>query len=104
MLSRGQGATMAEYDTLLLAFDMEKRVAEAESLWNMILLAHTRSLSKQLFSRMISLYAHHDMDDKIIEVDIHRSYHAQPVALVFLGTYSRLNMTLSQWFMSNLIK
>ncbi|CAM8985850.1 unnamed protein product [Rhodiola kirilowii] len=68
MLNKGQGATMATYDTLLLAFDMEKRVDEAESLWNMILHTHTRSISKQLFSRMISLYDHHDMQDKLIEV------------------------------------
>ena len=36
MLSKGQGATMATYDTLLLAFDKDKRVDEAESLWKMI--------------------------------------------------------------------
>lgn len=68
MLSKGQGATMGTYDTLLLAFDMDKRVDEAESLWNMILHIHTRSISKRLFSRMISLYDHHNMQDKIIEV------------------------------------
>lgn len=59
---------MGTYDTLLLAFDMDRRVDEAESLWNMILHAHTRSISKRLFSRMISLYDHYDMADKIIEV------------------------------------
>ena len=68
MLSKGQGATMGTYDTLLLAFDMDNRVDEAESLWNMVLLTHTRSISKQLFSRMISLYDHHNMQVKIIEV------------------------------------
>ncbi|KAJ7968814.1 Pentatricopeptide repeat-containing protein [Quillaja saponaria] len=68
MLSRGQGATMGTYDTLLLAFDMDQRVDEAESLWNMIVHAHTRSMSKRLFSRMISLYDHHKMLDKTIEV------------------------------------
>ncbi|KAJ9690839.1 hypothetical protein PVL29_013142 [Vitis rotundifolia] len=68
MLSKGQGATMGTYDTLLLAFDMDWRVDEAESLWNMILHTHTRSISKRLFSRMISLYDHHDMRDKVIEV------------------------------------
>ncbi|KAL5772089.1 hypothetical protein ACOSQ2_012013 [Xanthoceras sorbifolium] len=67
MLSKGQGATMATYDTLLLAFDKDKRVDEAESLWNLIVHTHTRSISKQLFSRIISLYDHHDMQDKIIE-------------------------------------
>ncbi|KAI8526580.1 hypothetical protein RHMOL_Rhmol12G0007300 [Rhododendron molle] len=68
MLSKGQGATMGTYDTLLLAFDMDQRVDEAESLWNMILHTHTRSISKQLFARMISLYDHHNLPKKIIEV------------------------------------
>ncbi|KAG5520370.1 hypothetical protein RHGRI_033072 [Rhododendron griersonianum] len=68
MLSKGQGATMGTYDTLLLAFDMDQRVDEAESLWNMILHTHTRSISKQLFARMISLYDHHNIPKKIIEV------------------------------------
>lgn len=68
LLSKGQGATMATYDTLILAFDMDHRVDEAESLWNMILHTHTRSISKRLFSRMISLYDHHEMKNKIIEV------------------------------------
>ncbi|KAK9682324.1 hypothetical protein RND81_10G065100 [Saponaria officinalis] len=68
MLSKGQGTTMATYDTVLLAFDEQARIDEAGSLWNMILHTHTRSISKRLFSRMISLYDHHDMPDKIIEV------------------------------------
>lgn len=68
MLSKGQGATMGTYDTILLAFDKDHRADEAESLWNMILHTHTRSISKRLFSRMISLYDHHDMPDKVIEV------------------------------------
>ncbi|KAH8494045.1 hypothetical protein H0E87_020707, partial [Populus deltoides] len=68
MLSKGQGATLGTYDTLLLAFDKDDRVDEAKSLWNMIIHAHTRSMSKRLFSRMISLYDHHNMQDEIIEV------------------------------------
>lgn len=68
MLKKGQGATMTTYDTLLLAFDMDRRVDEAESLWNMILRTHTRSISKRLFSRMISLYDHHRMPELVIEV------------------------------------
>ena len=59
---------MGTYDTLLLAFDMDQRADEAESLWNMIIHAHMRSVSKRLFSRMIALYDHHNMPDKIIEV------------------------------------
>ncbi|KAL3616964.1 hypothetical protein CASFOL_039358 [Castilleja foliolosa] len=68
MLSKGQGATMATYDYLLLAFDMDGRVDEAEMLWNMILQTHNRSISKRLFSRMISVYDHHNVPDKVIEV------------------------------------
>lgn len=68
MLSKGQGATFATYDCLLLAFDMDGRADEAATLWNMILHAHDRSISKTLFSRMISLYDHHNMPNMIIEV------------------------------------
>ncbi|XP_058091653.1 pentatricopeptide repeat-containing protein At4g18975, chloroplastic [Magnolia sinica] len=68
MMSKGQGQTMGTYDTLLLAFDMDGRVDEAESIWNMILQTHTRSVSKRVFSRMISLYDHHHMPEKILEV------------------------------------
>ncbi|KAH9627355.1 hypothetical protein KSS87_001194 [Heliosperma pusillum] len=68
MLSKGQGTTMGTYDSVLLAFDELGRIDEAGSLWNMILHTHTRSISKRLFSRMTSLYDHHDMPDKIIEV------------------------------------
>ncbi|KAL7212703.1 hypothetical protein ACSBR2_015392 [Camellia fascicularis] len=75
MLSKGQGATMGTYDTLLLAFDVDQRVDEAESLWNMILHTHTRSISKQLFARMISLYDHHNIPDKIIEVSQTLHFH-----------------------------
>jgi hypothetical protein len=74
MLSKGQGATLGTYDTLLLAFDKDDRVDEAKSLWNMIIHAHTRSMSKRLFSRMISLYDHHNMQDEIIEVLVNRSH------------------------------
>lgn len=69
MLSKGQGATMGTFDTLLLAFDMDERADEAESLWNMILHTHTRSIPRRLFARMIALYAHHDLHDKVIEVN-----------------------------------
>ncbi|RZC46256.1 hypothetical protein C5167_039203 [Papaver somniferum] len=70
MLSKGQGLTMGTYDTLLLAFDMDGRVDEAETLWNMIVHTHTRSISRRLCSRMISLYHHHHMPDKVIEVNV----------------------------------
>ncbi|KAK1436592.1 hypothetical protein QVD17_02374 [Tagetes erecta] len=68
MFCKGQGMTMGTFDTLLLAFDMDQRVNEAQSFWNMILHTHERSISRRLFSRMISLYAHHNMPENIIEV------------------------------------
>ncbi|XP_057804358.1 uncharacterized protein LOC131019767 [Salvia miltiorrhiza] len=68
MLSKGQGATMATYDHLLLAFDMDIRPDEAKMLWNMILHAHDQTISKRLFSRMISLYDRHNMPNNVIEV------------------------------------
>nr|KAJ0203715.1 hypothetical protein LSAT_V11C500236320 [Lactuca sativa] len=68
MFGKGQGMTMGTFDTLLHAFDMEQRVDEAESFWNMILHTHERSISKRLFSRIISIYAHHNMPQNIIEV------------------------------------
>ncbi|CAL1390609.1 unnamed protein product [Linum trigynum] len=68
MLSKGQGDTMGTYDTLLLAFDMDGRVDEAEALWGMVLHIHQRSIPKRLFARMISLYDHHDKQNGMVEV------------------------------------
>lgn len=79
---------MGTYDTLLLAFDMDQRVDEAESLWNMILHRHTRSISKQLFARMISLYDHHNIPGKIIEVHANCSSltsHLRTIRFLFLS-------------------
>lgn len=59
---------MGTFDTLLLAFDMDERVDEAQSFWNMILHTHERSISRRLFSRMISIYTHHNMPHNVIEV------------------------------------
>ncbi|KAH6781076.1 Pentatricopeptide repeat superfamily protein [Perilla frutescens var. hirtella] len=68
MLRKGQGATMSTYDLLLLAFDMDRRLDEAKMLWDMILRTHDRSILKRLFSRMISLYDHHNLPNNFIEV------------------------------------
>ncbi|XLS61463.1 hypothetical protein HN51_015691 [Arachis hypogaea] len=38
------------------------------ALWNMIVHAHTRSVSKRLFSRMVTLYDHHHFPEKMIEI------------------------------------
>lgn len=68
LLSKGQVLTMGTYDTLLLALDMDGRVDEAATIWSTILQTHTRSVSKRLFSRMIALYDHHHIPEKIVEV------------------------------------
>ncbi|TYI31122.1 hypothetical protein ES332_A05G431400v1 [Gossypium tomentosum] len=67
MLSKGQGATMGTYDTFLLAFDIDDRVDEAGSLWNMVLHTHNRSISKW--------YANH-----------HPECHAKPIMMFLLDT------------------
>ncbi|XP_042441751.1 pentatricopeptide repeat-containing protein At4g18975, chloroplastic-like [Zingiber officinale] len=67
LLSKGQVLTMGTFDTLLLAFDMDGRVDEAESVWKIILQTNTRSVSKRLFSRMIAFYDHLHHPDKILE-------------------------------------
>ncbi|KAH0459168.1 hypothetical protein IEQ34_011982 [Dendrobium chrysotoxum] len=68
LLSKGQVLTMGTYDSLLLAFERDGRLKEAEELWRMILQRHTRSVSKRLFSRMIALYDHHHVSEKVVEV------------------------------------
>lgn len=68
LLNKGQVLTMGTYDTLLLAFDMDRRVDEAETIWTMILQTHTRSVPKRLFNRMTALYDHHHIPEKILEV------------------------------------
>lgn len=68
LLSKGQVLTMGTFDTLLLALDMDGRIDEAETIWNITLQTHMRSVSKRLFSRMIALYEHHHIPEKIVEV------------------------------------
>ena len=60
--------TMGTYDLFFLALDMEGRVDEAEDVWHRLLETHSRSISRRLFSRMISLYEHHHLSVKILEV------------------------------------
>ncbi|KAJ0081650.1 hypothetical protein Patl1_10309 [Pistacia atlantica] len=62
MLSKGQGATMGTYDTLLLAFDKDQRADEAESLWNMILHTHFPIYFKAVFADMEELGVKPDED------------------------------------------
>lgn len=71
MLSKGQGARMATYDSLLLAFDMDRMPDEAKNVMGMILQAHGQSITKRLVSRMISLYDHHNLPENAVEVIVH---------------------------------
>jgi hypothetical protein len=68
LMSKGQVLTWTTYDTLLLALLMDKRVDEAESVWNTVIQTHTRSVPKRLFSRMILIYDIHQRPDKVLEV------------------------------------
>ncbi|MBA0814215.1 hypothetical protein Gohar_020055, partial [Gossypium harknessii] len=67
MLSKGQGATMGTYMTpfyLHLIWRIEWiRLDHCGTRFYI----HCRSISKRLFSRMISLFDHHSMPNKIIE-------------------------------------
>lgn len=47
---------------------MDKRVDEAESIWNTVIQTHMRSVPKRLFSRMILMYDIHQRPDKVLEV------------------------------------
>ncbi|KAH9323322.1 hypothetical protein KI387_017961, partial [Taxus chinensis] len=68
MLSKGQGMTMGTYDTMILALDVEGRVDEAQELWDIISLKHSRAIPRMLFSRMISMYEKHNMPGKLLEI------------------------------------
>ncbi|KAF3319932.1 pentatricopeptide repeat-containing protein [Carex littledalei] len=68
LLSKGQVLTWSTYDTLLVAFNMEGRIDEAEFIYSKIVEDHTRSTPKKLFSRMISIYDHHHLPNKVLEV------------------------------------
>lgn len=68
LMSKGQVLTWTTYDTLLLALLMDKRVDEAESVWNTVIQTHTRSVPKRLFSRMILIYDIHQRPDKVLEI------------------------------------
>lgn len=76
---------MGTFDTLLLAFDMDERVDEAQSFWNMILHTHERSISRRLFSRMISIYTHHNMPHNVIEVRTFKIIFPASIEKIFRG-------------------
>jgi len=67
-MSKGQVLTWTTYDILLLALFMDKRVDEAESIWNTVIQTHMRSVPKRLFSRMILMHDICQRPDKVLEV------------------------------------
>ncbi|KAJ4760823.1 Pentatricopeptide repeat (PPR) superfamily protein [Rhynchospora pubera] len=68
LFSKGQILTWLTYDVLLIALSMEGRVDEAELVYNKVIKDYTRSTPKRLFSRMVSMYDHHHLPHKILEV------------------------------------
>ena len=68
MLSKGQGRTMGSYFTLLNALAEDGRLEEAEELWNKLFSENLESMPRIFFNKMISIYYHRRMHDKIFEV------------------------------------
>lgn len=68
MLSKGQGRTMGSYFTLLNALAEDGRLEEAEELWNKLFSENLESMPRNFFNKMISIYYHRRMYDKIFEV------------------------------------
>ena len=50
LMSKGQVLTWTTYDTLLLALFMDKRVDEAESIWNNVIQTHALSAQEVVLS------------------------------------------------------
>lgn len=68
MLSKGQGRTMGTYLTLLNALSEDGRLDEAEELWAKIFSNKLEGTPRVFFDKMISIYYHRDMYDKMFEV------------------------------------
>ncbi|KAF3432925.1 hypothetical protein FNV43_RR24027 [Rhamnella rubrinervis] len=68
MLSKGQGRTMGSYFTLLNALAEDGRLEEAEELWNKLFSENLESMPRMFFNKMISIYYHRRMHDKIFEI------------------------------------
>ncbi|KZV24386.1 pentatricopeptide repeat-containing protein [Dorcoceras hygrometricum] len=68
MLSKGQGRTMGSYYTLLNALAEDGRLDEAEALWGTLFSENLESMPRIFFQRMISIYYHSDMHDKMFEI------------------------------------
>nr|KJB61349.1 hypothetical protein B456_009G352700 [Gossypium raimondii] len=78
MLSKGQGRTMGTYFTLLNALAEDGRLEEAEELWVKLFSDNLESTPRIFFDKMISIYYHKDMHEKMFEL------------CFFLPSYSRL--------------
>ncbi|KAG8372961.1 hypothetical protein BUALT_Bualt12G0121500 [Buddleja alternifolia] len=67
MLSKGQGRTMGSYYALLNALAEDGRLDEAEELWHTLFTENLESMPRMFFERMISIYYHREMNDKMFE-------------------------------------
>ncbi|XP_009775791.1 pentatricopeptide repeat-containing protein At4g21190 [Nicotiana tabacum] len=68
MLSKGQGRTMGSYFTLLNALGEDGRLEEAEELWLKLFSDNLESMPRIFFQKMISIYYHREMNDKMFEI------------------------------------
>lgn len=68
MLSKGQGRTMGTYFSLLNALAEDGRLEEAEELWTKLFSDKLESTPRMFFDKMISIYYHRRLHDKMFEV------------------------------------
>lgn len=68
MLSKGQGRTMGTYFALLNALAEDGRLEEAEELWLKLFSQNLESMPRIFFQKMISIYYHREMNEKIFEI------------------------------------
>lgn len=59
---------MGSYFTLLNALAEDGRLEEAEELWNKLFSENLESMPRIFFNKMIAIYYHRRMHDKIFEV------------------------------------
>ncbi|TYG56240.1 hypothetical protein ES288_D08G048100v1 [Gossypium darwinii] len=66
--NKGQGRTMGTYFTLLNALAEDGRLEEAEELWVKLFSDNLESTPRIFFDKMISIYYHKDMHEKMFEL------------------------------------
>ena len=59
---------MGTYSILLNALVEDGRLEEAEELWNKLFAENLDSMPRNLFNKMIAIYYHREMHDKMFEV------------------------------------